>query len=155
MKVMVGKGSCGIAAGASEVFDKLEAGLKNTKNCSLTVTGCIGLCFLEPIVNVENGSNKQIFVRVNSDGVKEILKYLKGEENDVKRFAIQQTDLNILQSQQRVALVNCGIINPESIDEYIAHQGYKAIEKCVKELTPEKVIEEIKISGLRDRKSVV
>ena len=53
MRITVGKGSCGIAAGASEIFDRLQQGLLKSGDCSITVTGCIGLCYLEPIVNVE------------------------------------------------------------------------------------------------------
>jgi len=151
MRITVGKGSCGVAAGAIEIFDRLQQGLRKSEKCSLVGTGCIGTCYLEPIVNVEIGSEKHTFVKVTADAVDEILKFVYGEENDAQKYAILQEDLDILQSQQRVALQNCGIIDPECIDEYIACQGYAAIEKCIKELTPEKVIEEIKISGLSGR----
>ncbi|MCT4619666.1 MAG: NADH-quinone oxidoreductase subunit NuoF [Marinisporobacter sp.] len=64
---------------------------------------------------------------------------------------ISEEDLNVLSKQKRIALRNCGIIDPESIDEYLETGGYKAVEKCIKEMSPEEVIEEIKISGLRGR----
>ena len=69
MRITVGKGSCGIAAGASEIFDRLQQGLHESDDHLVTVTGCIGMCYLEPIVNVENGSEKHIFVKVTADGL--------------------------------------------------------------------------------------
>ena len=142
MKVTVGKGSCGVAAGAAEVYNLLEQG-----GCSPEVTGCIGMCYLEPIVNVDD----KIFVKVDAKGAGEILKLVKGEENGAGEYAIPQEDLDNLRAQVRVALQNCGVINPEDIEEYLAREGYAAIEKCVTKMTPEEVIEEIKISGIGGR----
>ncbi|MDR0293195.1 MAG: 4Fe-4S binding protein [Oscillospiraceae bacterium] len=142
MRVTVGKGSCGIAAGAGEVFERLERdGVKPA------VTGCIGMCWLEPIVNVGD----KTFVRVDAEAAGEIGKYIRGEENGAERYAIRQEDLDNLNAQVRVALRNCGVIDPENIGEYIAREGYAAAEKCITELTPERVIEEIKASGLGGR----
>ncbi len=151
MRISVGKGSCGIAAGASEVFERLERALSKSGDCAVVTTGCIGTCYLEPIVNVESDAGTRTFVRVTADAVDEILKFVRGEENEADRYAIEQEDLDNLKSQQRVALKNCGVINPERIEEYIASQGYAAIETCVRTLTPEQVIEEIKTSGLSGR----
>ena len=151
MRITVGKGSCGIAAGASEIFDRLEQGLQKPGDCPVTITGCIGLCYLEPIVNIENGSDIRTFVRVNAEAADEIVKLVTGENNEAEKYAIPQEDLKVLQSRQSVALKNCGVINPECIEEYTAREGYDAIGKCLKEYTPEKVIDEIKISGLRGR----
>ena len=151
MRVTVGMGSCGIAAGASEVFDKLAVGLEDSEAGSVEVTGCIGLCYLEPIVNLYDEGEILTFVRVNDSVVGEIVKYVKGGANDAKKYVIQPEDVDILASQQRVALANCGNIDPESIEEYMAHEGYAAFKKCVSELTPEEVIEEIKTSALRGR----
>ena len=142
MKVTVGKGSCGIAAGAAEVYNLLERG-----GCSPEVVGCIGMCYLEPIVNVDD----KIFVKVDARGVEEILKLVNHEPNNAEEYAIPQEDLDNLRAQKRVALQNCGVINPEDIEEYLAREGYTAIEKCVTEMTPEEVIGEIKISGIGGR----
>ena len=150
-KITVGKGSCGIAAGAAEIFDLFE---QKAPDCSVSVTGCIGMCWLEPIVNVEQADDvdKNItFVRVDANAVDEILKYIRGEENDAERYIIRQEDLDNLNSQYRIALRNCGIIDPENIDEYIAREGYSAAEKCIKELNYSQVIDEIKTSGLSGR----
>jgi len=138
----VGRGSCGNAAGASEIFELLEQG-----GCAPEITGCIGMCYLEPIVNV----GEQIFVKVDAKGVEEILKLVHGEDNNAARYAISREDLDNLRGQTRVALRNCGVINPEDIEEYLAREGYQAIEKCVTQLTPEEVIEEVKTSGIGGR----
>jgi len=151
MRVTVGMGSCGIAAGASEVFDRLTLALADSPDCPVAVTGCIGTCYLEPIVNVIEGNQVQTFVHVHADAVDEIVKYAKGLDNTAMKYAMLQEDIDIQNAKQFVALVNCGHINPESIDDYIAKQGYKAIEKCVKEYTPEQVIDIIKTSGLSGR----
>jgi len=151
MRITVGKGSCGIAAGASEIFNKIQNEVQELNDCSVLATGCIGTCYLEPIVNVEMGSEQHTFVKVTDDVADEIIKFVRGEKNDAQAHEIQQADLDILGSQQRVALKNCGVTNPESIDEYIACEGYAAIEKCIKELKPEGVIGEIKTSGLSGR----
>ena len=142
MKITVGKGSCGIAAGAAEVFDLLERG-----GCSPGVTGCVGMCYLEPIVNVD----EQIFVKVDAKGVEEIIKLARGEENNAKQYAISQEDLANLLAQKRIALQNCGVINPEDIGEYLSREGYAAVEKCVTQMTPEEVIGEVKASGIGGR----
>jgi len=153
MKITVGRGSCGNAAGASEIFTLLDNGVKEHGiDCCVSVTGCIGMCYLEPIVNVlEDSGNIITYVKVTTDAANEILKSVHGEENEAEKHIIQKEDLDNLNSQHRIALQNCGIINPESIDDYISKDGYKAAAKCIKELTPEQVIDEIKTSGLSGR----
>jgi len=149
MNITVGRGSCGNAAGASEIFTMLEQG---ADNCKVSVTGCVGMCYLEPIVNViEDDGNVLTYVKVTTQAADEILKSVRGEENEADKYIIPKEDLDNLDSQYRIALQNCGIIDPESIDDYLAREGYKAAEKCIKELTPEQVIDEIKTSGLSGR----
>ena len=149
MKITVGKGSCGIAAGALEVFELIERNLPS--GCSLAITGCIGMCYLEPIVNVGDGGKELTFVKVNAAAAGEILKYIRGEQNDAKQHMISKEDLDSLNSQRRIALSNCGVIDPENIDEYISREGYEAAKKCMTKLTPEQVIDEMKISGVGGR----
>ena len=144
-RITVGKGSCGIAAGAAEIFNLLEQNLP--VDCVISITGCIGMCYLEPIVNVDDA----VFVKVNAEAAGEILKYIRGEENNAERYVINKEDLGNLYSQKRIALKNCGVINPENIDEYVACDGYKAAEKSILKFTPEQVIDEIKVSGLSGR----
>lgn len=150
MKVIVGLGSCGIAAGAGKVYDVLEKEIQeNNLNVDLQVAGCNGMCYLEPVVDIiDNDGNKQTFVRVTSERILEII---NDAENKGEEFKISDIDQGKRDSQLRIATEYCGIINPESIDEYLEMGGYKAVEKAVLQMTQEEVIEEIKISGLRGR----
>ena len=153
MRVIVGQGSCGVATGArktSEEFVKRIAA--HNINIPVSITGCIGTCYLEPIVDIydDNGQLTR-YVKVSADKVGEIVDrhLLKGEIVD--KMAITDVDKSFIDKQQRIVLRNCGLINPENIDESIAADGYKATEKAVKTMTREEVIEEIKIAGLRGR----
>lgn len=151
MKIVVGEGSCGIAAGAAKVYSAIEKLIGSTDS-ELTVTGCIGMCFLEPIVDIyDNGELKKRLVKVQPDDAEKIIDYVNGSENAVNDLEISDDDKLFLEKQTRIALRHCGIINPEKIDEYTADDGYKALEKVLKTMSPEEVIEEIKISGLAGR----
>jgi len=152
-KVVIGKGSCGIAAGANSVSALLEDGIKAlSESCELTIAGCIGMCYLEPIVDVISDSGeKKTYVRVDTEVAGEILKALRGEDNSAESYEIPADDLENLHKQTRIALANCGHINPESIEEYIARGGYQAIQDVVKSKSPEDVITEMKRSGLGGR----
>ncbi|MBR5468279.1 MAG: NADH-quinone oxidoreductase subunit NuoF [Firmicutes bacterium] len=152
MKMIVGKGSCGIAAGANKVSDSAESYIKEKGYAIETsVTGCIGMCYLEPIVDfIRDDGTKTTYVMVNAETIKEIIESeMKGEV--AAQYEMPEVDKIRLERQTRIALRNCGIINPEFIDEYIAKDGYKAIEKCVTKMTPEDVIDVIKVSGLAGR----
>lgn len=151
MKIVVGEGSCGIAAGAAKVYSAIDKLIGSTDS-ELTVTGCIGMCFLEPIVDIyDNGKLKKRLVKVQPDDAEKIIDYVNGSENAVNDLEISDDDMLFLEKQTRIALRHCGIINPEKIDEYTADDGYKALEKVLKTMSPEEVIEEIKISGLAGR----
>lgn len=151
MKIVVGEGSCGIAAGAAKVYSAIEKLIGSTDS-ELTVTGCIGMCFLEPIVDIyDNGELKKRLVKVQPDDAEKIIDYVNGSETAVNDLEISDDDKLFLEKQTRIALRHCGIINPEKIDEYTADDGYKALEKVLKTMSPEEVIEEIKISGLAGR----
>lgn len=151
MKIVVGEGSCGIAAGAAKVYSAIEK-LIGLTGSTLTVTGCIGMCFLEPIVDIyDSGELKKRLVKVRPEDAEKIVAYVNGDENAVNDIEISDEDKLFLEKQTRIALRHCGIINPEIIDEYTAFDGYRALEKVLKTMTPEDVIEEIKISGLAGR----
>ena len=150
MRIVVGEGSCGIAAGAAKVYSAIESKLGNT--AELTITGCIGMCFLEPIVDIYDGDNLiKRLVKVKSDDADKIIRFVNGDVDAVNEIEITDDDKQFLEKQTRIALRHCGIINPEKIDEYILADGYKAIEKVLTSMTPEQVIEEIKTSGLAGR----
>ena len=153
MKVVVGQGSCGIATGAKKTaaeFEKLIA--EKNLDIKVDVTGCVGTCYLEPIVDVyEDNGEMTRYVKVQPDKVEAIVENHLIGGKVVEEQAITAEDEQFVAKQQRVVLRNCGVINPEEIDEYIAVDGYKAIEKVLKSMKPEDVIEEIKVSGLRGR----
>jgi len=153
MKIVVGQGSCGIATGAKKTAAEFEKQLKaNNLDTELTITGCVGTCYLEPIVDVyEDNGDLTRYVKVQPDKVeKNVEEHIKGGK-PVEEYAITEEDKGFVANQQRVVLRNCGVINPENIDEYLAVDGYKALEKVLTSMKPEQVIEEMKASGLRGR----
>ena len=154
LKIIVGEGSCGIAAGAGKVYDEFQALLQPGENLSLGITGCIGMCFLEPIVDIRD-ENKELvrrLVHVHPEDAKTIVSALRsGDLSQLDGLTIQDEDAAFLSAQTRIALRRCGIIDPNSIDEYLADGGYEALKKVLTTMTPEQVIEEIKISGLAGR----
>ena len=151
MKIVVGEGSCGIAAGAEKVRQAL---LKEDLNgAMLTIAGCIGMCYLEPIVDIyEDGKEVKRLVRVTENDAKKIAEYAKtGDENAIAQLLVSDEDKEFLNKQTRIALRRCGIINPDEIEDFIQADGYTAIKKVLNEMTPEDVIEVIKTSGLAGR----
>lgn len=155
MKVVVGQGSCGIATGAKKTSDEFQriVAEKNLTNVVIDKTGCIGTCYLEPIVDVYNdeGALETRYVKCTTDKVERIVEeHLMGGK-PVEEYAIPAEDEAFLSQQQRIVLRNCGQINPEKIEEYIAIGGYEAARKVITSMTPDEVIEEIKVSGLRGR----
>ena len=150
MKIVVGEGSCGIAAGAAKVYDKLASALD--KSNELTITGCIGMCFLEPIVDIYDNGTLTRLVKVWENDCERIAKAVNSDDlSTVEDLKISEDDELFLKKQTRIALRHCGIINPEKISDYENTDGYKAVRKVLSEMTPEQVIEEIKISGLAGR----
>lgn len=152
-KIVVGAGSCGIAAGAQKVYDALQTELAGKDGATLSITGCNGMCFLEPIVDLYDDQNSLTrLVRVKAQDAEAIVgAALSGDLSAVQDLVISDEDARFLEKQTRIALRHCGVINPEDIDDYENTDGYKAIRKALFEMTPEQVIEEIKISGLAGR----
>ena len=160
--VLVCGGTGCTSSNSGEIINALEREIKAKgleKEVEVVKTGCFGLCALGPIMIVYPEGSFYSMVKV--EDIPEIVEehLLKGRI--VKRLLYQETvegdnikSLNetaFYAKQQRTALRNCGVINPECIDEYIAMDGYKALEKVLTQMTPEQVIEEIKASGLRGR----
>ena len=156
-------GGTGCTSGNSnKIYSEFVSRLKEQgldKEVKLIMTGCFGLCARGPIVVVYPEGT--FYQHVKPEDVNEIVceHILKGrpverllhaeKEEDGSLKAINETDF--YKRQKRVVLRNCGIINPESIDEYLAYDGYKAYEKAVTQMTPQGVIDELKKSGLRGR----
>ena len=120
-------------------------------------TGCFGFCEKGPIVKVL--PEDSFYVEVKPEDAKEIIaeQIVKGREvkrllyNKEKKSIEEVEEIQFYQKQLRIVLRNCGVINPEDINEYIARDGYLALEKALFEMKPEEIVEEIKKSGLRGR----
>lgn len=140
MRIVVGAGSCGYAAGAQKVIDRLEA-----LHMPADLTGCVGMCHLEPIMDVYTDDGSYRFVQVQPDQVETIMQDLRAASS-----LISQEDEAILERQKRIVLRNCGLINPERIEDYLAVGGYEAYQQC-QTMQPDQVIDIIKASGLRGR----
>ena len=153
MRILVGQGSCGLAAGAGKISDYLEAQIKaQGLDASVEITGCIGTCYLEPIVDViDDEGNKTTYVKVDEAIAEKIVESHIKNSVPVAEAAIMNEDVLAQGKQVKIALKNCGIIDPESIDEYIEAGGYEAAKKCITQLSRKDVIEELKKSGLRGR----
>ena len=131
---------------------------KNIDNVRVIKTGCFGLCAKGPIVIIR--PEDTFYALVTPEDCEEIIDthIVKGERverllcKDIDGTVVNSLDeLNFYKKQKRIALKNCGVVNPEEIDEYIAFDGYKALEKVLKEMTQDEVIDVIKDSGLRGR----
>ena len=160
--VLVCGGTGCTSSHSNEIIEKLESeiaakGLQD--EIKVIKTGCFGLCALGPIMIVY--PEGCFYSEVKVDDIPEIVEehLLKGrmvtrllyeetvQDDSVK--SLEQT--KFYAKQKRIALRNCGVIDPENIDEYIAHDGYQALEKCLNKLTPDEVISIVKDSGLRGR----
>ena len=151
MKIVVGEGSCGIAAGAEKVRQAL---LKLDLNgAELTIAGCVGMCYLEPIVDIyESGKELKRLVRVTEKDAEKIAQYTKsGDEDAIADLLVSDEDKQFLEKQTRIALRRCGVVNPEEIEDFVSADGYTALKKAVCQMTPEQVIDVIKTSGLAGR----
>ncbi len=149
-RVIVGMGSCGIAAGAKAVYEELE----NAKlGLELCMTSCVGMCYAEPIVEIESEAGRIMFGNVDAKFTKKLIEAVKsgGELPSENRIKEDEAGREYIGRQVKIALKNCGVIDPESIDEYIAHEGYEGIKKVISSMTPNEVIEAVKASGLRGR----
>ena len=151
MKLVFGEGSCGIAAGARKVRAAVEK-LNADGAVEVGITGCIGMCYLEPIVDVYDGDTLvKRLEKVDEAAAPALYEAAKtGDLAPLAKYEISADDKEFLEKQTRIALRHCGLIDPEDIAAYEAVDGYKAIRKVLA-MTPEDVIAEIKTSGLAGR----
>jgi len=159
-EIRVGLNSCGIAAGGNEVYEVLKKEImQKGLSIKLKQTGCIGMCYREPIVDVIQDGKLTSYGNVTPKLVPDIIDAHLGkmekkgvvQEFIVRGDGITTREDSFFKKQIKIVLRNCGIINPDDIDEYIRKDGYKAIEKALRELSPERVIEMVQESGLRGR----
>ena len=160
--VLVCGGTGCTSSGSQAIIESLESEIKKNgleEEVKVVKTGCFGLCALGPIMIVY--PEGCFYSEVKAEDIPEIVSehLLKGRI--VKRLLYKETvqedqvkslnDTNFYAKQHRIALRNCGVINPENIEEYIGTDGYQALGKVLTEYTPEQVIQIIKDSGLRGR----
>ncbi len=158
VKILVGMGSCGIAAGAADVYHALENKIE-TENLDIELekTACIGACYREPLVEVRvPGLPAVIYGDITVKRIRDIFeKHIQNKkiisEWLLKGDNLQTSEDELFRKQVRIVLRNAGQINPERIEDYVARDGYKAIRRVLMEMKPEDVINEIKASGIRGR----
>ena len=162
--VLVCGGTGCSSSGSAKLIERFEEQLKEKgldKEVKVVRTGCFGLCEAGPVVIVYPEGT--FYSRVKVEDVDEIVAehLLKGRrvqrlvyvDHKTHESTVQKSlsEIGFYKQQMRVALRNCGVIDPENIDEYIAFDGYKALAKALTEMTPDQVIQEILDSGLRGR----
>jgi len=181
IKIAVGMATCGLATGAQDVFDQLEKSIAGTGlDAVLSRTGCLGFCQREPLVDVYiPGKPRLTFADMTAPMAVELVEALKkgtypGEyvlcrystemlldekfkeyrqdpgDQELSEIPLYE-DIPFFAKQKKIALRNCGYIDPGSIEEYVARSGYRSLEKALSGMSPEDVIEEVKKSGLRGR----
>lgn len=147
IRITVGMATCGIASGAKPIYDELKREVKKNElnNIEVVSVGCIGVCRLEPLVEVYKDNKRFTYFNVKKEDVKNIISDLG---KDIKHSSILED--SFYNRQTRIVLKNCGVIDPENIDEYINVSGYKALNKVLK-MNKLDVIKIIKDSKLRGR----
>jgi len=159
LRVCVG-GSC-LAAGAQKVVDALQSAVAEAgvaKDVAIRTAGCMGPCVRGPVLRMDDGTFYQgVKPEDAADIVREhvqagrVVERLCASDSQTNALQPKTTDIPFFTRQTQVVLRNCGWIDPERIEEYVARDGYAALAKVLTSLTPEQVIEEMKSSGLRGR----
>jgi NADH:ubiquinone oxidoreductase subunit F (NADH-binding)/(2Fe-2S) ferredoxin len=179
LKVNIGMASCGIAAGAQAAYETAVEEYSGKNGVDICKTGCIGFCEVEPLVEVLSGGKPRIiYKRVTADKIKDVIEGYKANDFDLKMILGQMKDprsllenevtnplegvepidgipvledISFYGDQVKVAMRNCGYINPDAIEEYFARKGYVAFLNALKEMKPSSIIDVVKASGLRGR----
>ena len=170
LKVTVGMATCGLAAGAADVYGALrdEAAARGL-DLTLVATGCLGYCQQEPLVDVAlPGHPRILYARVTPERARDLVAALAAGELPAEGMLAQKTsevsetsevlpgvplldELHFYARQRKVVLRNSGLVDPASVEEYVARGGYQALARALEELTPQAVVDEIARSGLRGR----
>ncbi|MEJ2057719.1 MAG: NADH-quinone oxidoreductase subunit F, partial [Desulfofustis sp.] len=179
LKVNIGMASCGIAAGAQAAYETAVEEYSGKNGVDICKTGCIGFCEVEPLVEVlAGGKPRIIYKNVTADKIKDVIEGYKANDFDLKMILGQMKDprsllenevtnplegvepidgipvledISFYGDQVKVAMRNCGYINPDAIEEYVARKGYVAFLNALKEMKPSNIIDVVKASGLRGR----
>lgn len=179
LKVNIGMASCGIAAGAQAAYETAVEEYSGKNGVDICKTGCIGFCEVEPLVEVLSGGKPRIiYKKVTADKIKDVIEGYKANDFDLKMILGQMKDprsllenevtnpldgvepidgipvledISFYGDQVKVAMRNCGYINPDAIEEYFARKGYVAFLNALKDMKPSSIIDVVKASGLRGR----
>ena len=162
--IFIGMGTCGLASGANKVKAAIESELSKLNIKAIIVpTGCIGYCAKEVIVDIKLPNKDRIsYSEIEPKDVPALLKKtlvdkqiliekLLATFGKTDEYVTNINEIPFFAKQQKVVLENCGIINPTSIDEYIAYGGFSALEKVLSKMTPKDAVNEVLNSGLRGR----
>ncbi len=153
-KILLGYASCGIAAGADAVEGALRTGLKeHDLDIEVRRVGCVGMCHREPLMEIHDDRGAFVYADLEEEDVEKIISshLLKNVPYQDKLISSPERSYDYFHGQKKIVLQNSGVIDPESIDEYMAQGGYEALKKALTEMSPGDVIEEIKASKLRGR----
>ena len=156
VEIRIGLGSCGVASGGESVRDALVREAQRAgAGAVVKAVGCNGMCYREPLVEVlEPGGGSTLYGNVDAASARKIARrHLRPRW---LRWATAEPPApfhapEFLRNQRRIVLENCGEIDPLNVDDYLARDGYRALRRCTKELSPERVIAAISASGLRGR----
>ena len=155
--IKVGLGTCGVSAGGDKTYEAIKHEIEQQSiQATVKETGCNGMCYREPLMEViDEHLNSYLYGEVTPERAKRIMTEHVLNGTPVDEWIVQggmptEDDL-FLRKQKRIVLRNCGIIDPNSIEEYMAVGGYQAIQKVLKEYSPNQVIEAVIASGLRGR----
>lgn len=152
MKIKVGMGSCGMAAGAKKTWDTLTQLCQGKADITLLQVGCNGMCFAEPLVEViDNKGKSYLYGRVDEAAAREIYEQHITGGVVAEKYLVADEELAFLTKQTRIALRNCGVIDPENIERYIARGGYEGLKKALSFADKGEIIEAVKTAGLRGR----
>ena len=164
VRILIGMGTCGRAAGAEDILDNLNRELDQQHiPADILPVGCIGLCYAEPLIEVIKPGKPSVFYgNLTPELMSEIIADYLIADNSRSNLALgtrgegtldgipKLFELPVLKPQVRISLRNCGNIDPENIDHYIANGGYEGLAKALR-MKPQEVIDEVKKSGLRGR----
>ncbi len=177
IKIIVGMGSCGVGAGAMGIYQEIENALQGDETIEVTKAGCVGMCSHEVLVDVLiPGRSRFSYNNFREGNVRPLVRWLQKKGNSFgadgnfmaktpflrwetsqdNRICASDIDSLFKESdfynkQQRIVLARCGTLDPENIRQYLEDNGYQALKIALEKTTPEKVIEDVKISGLRGR----
>jgi NADH-quinone oxidoreductase subunit F len=150
-EILVGLGSCGLAAGGLKVYQRFAELLgSGGSGVALKKTGCIGMCYAEVLVEVRDEANgSTLYGNISPEKAGRIIESHLRDGQVISEWIVNADESS--SKQKRIVLRNCGVIDPDSLDEYLARQGYEALEKALSQMTPAQVVQVIANSELRGR----